>query len=272
MKDLLFFFAFLTLLGCKNDTTKSYSFFVAGHTYGSPVENPGGLHPPFVNCFSELVKDNSLKMGFFTGDIVQKSTVENWKLVQRDLEELNDLNLQFIAGNHDLRGNDIFRTHFSNPYSFFEYRHDAFILLDGNIDHWNIAGDQLIFLEKTLSELGDEVNNIFIFTHQLIFAEMLGITPNSWEGKADILTFESDVMPLLKATGRSVYLFSGDVGAMSWGKAFSYEKVNNVTFLASGMGGGNGDNFLMVNVLEDQSVKIEIVPLDDKTWGEISEY
>jgi hypothetical protein len=38
----------------------------------------------------------------------------------------------------------------------FEYEKDAFILLDGNLDQWNISGDQLTFLDTSLTGLEDK--------------------------------------------------------------------------------------------------------------------
>jgi hypothetical protein len=46
---------------------------------------------------------------------------------------------------------------------------DIFIILDANIDGWNISGEQLKFLKQSLPNEKDAINNIFIFSHQLIW-------------------------------------------------------------------------------------------------------
>ena len=91
--------------------------------------------------------------------------------------------------------------------------------------------------------------------------EFLKISPNSYQGRSANLNFWDKVFPLLSNLVNDVYVFSGDVGAKENGSELFYTKFSNVTFVASGMGGGVRDNFLIVSVIKGK-VKIFFVPLN----------
>ena len=58
-----------------------------------------------------------------------------------------------------------------------------------------------------------------------------------------------------------VYFFAGDIGAFPNGNELFYTKYLNVKFLATGMGGGMRDNFLIVSVINGD-VEIFFVPIN----------
>ena len=80
------------------------------------------------------------------------------------------------------------------------------------------------------------------------------------------------ILPIIEATNKPTYLFAGDVGAFDWGTAVFYEQMNNVTYIASGMGGGVDDNYLIVDVRKDKSVKFRVVGLYDQKMRKIDDY
>lgn len=62
---------------------------------------------------------------------------------------------------------------------------------------------------------------------------------------------------------------SGDIGAFSkeYKKrdhiiGYAYFKENNITYIATGIGGGVRDNILIVDIYEDKSVKLNLVHLN----------
>ena len=135
----------LSLVGCDSaDKPGSYSFFVAGHVYGSPGTSEIGLHKPFM---VELLKLDSVdySFGVLTGDVVQNGHAEEWSALEKDLDSL-DLKIHFALGNHDYKNESLLRQSFPNTYYSFNKENDLHIVLDPNIDNWNISGDQLIFI------------------------------------------------------------------------------------------------------------------------------
>jgi len=267
--SIIFMMIAILLNSCnKNDEplpaiVTGYSFFVAGHTYGQPGVDNNGLHPPFQDKF-DLINERKVEMGFLTGDIVIQGTEKNWDEGDSVLNFL-DATTYFAAGNHDLTDRDLFESRYGNTYFDFTYKEDLFIVLDPNIDQWNISGDQLIFLKNVLNTKAAVSENIFVFFHQLLWWQKDNkyrkFYPNSLEWRADTINFWTEVEPIFHELTNQVYMFSGDIGAGSWSENYFFDHYDNITFMASGMGEGKGDNFVIVNVPENEDVTFELVPL-----------
>ena len=252
---------------------QGYSFYIAGHTYGKPGVESKGLYGPFTDKFHLINKYQSIKFGFLLGDLVKKASNEAWELVKKDLNSLDPrIENIIVPGNHDVgKGahgalREIFLQQFGKTFFSFKHGKDLFIMLDGNISEWNISGEQLQFLKQSLPNKKDSTSNIFIFSHQLIWQssskpEFKKIKPNSLEGRSNNLNFWGEVFPLFSDLTNNVYFFSGDIGAFPNGNELFYAKYLNVTFVATGMGGGMRDNFLIVSVIKDH-VEIFFVPIN----------
>ena len=251
---------------------EGYSFYIAGHTYGKPRAESKGLYDPFTKKFHIINKYQSIKFGFLLGDVVREASNDAWRLVKKDLDSLDSrIKNIVVPGNHDVgtgtnnTKRDIFLQQFGKTFFSFEHEKDLFIILDANINQWNISGEQLQFLKQSLPNKKDVINNIFIFSHQLIWhdarkPEFKKVKPNSFEGRSKNLNFWDEVFPLLSGLANDVYFFSGDIGVSPNGKELFYTKYSGVTFVATGMGGGIRDNFLIVSVIKG-AVQIFFVPL-----------
>jgi len=278
-------FAIISLLlsSCMKDedppapVVRDYSFFVAGHTYGQPGVDNNGLHPPFQDKF-DLINERKAEMGFLTGDIVIQGSEKNWDEVDSVLNFLDDTTY-FAAGNHDLTDRNLFESRYGNTYFDFTYKEDLFIILDPNIDQWNISGDQLIFLKDVINSKAAVSENIFVFFHQLLWWDKNNIYQNiklnSKEGRADSINFWTEVEPMFNGLSNQVYMFAGDVGAGNWSDNFMYDHYDNITFVASGMGEGDGDNFVFVMVDDDGNVSFELIAIngdDIHALGKLEDY
>ena len=252
---------------------QGYSFYVAGHTYGKPGVESKGLYGPFTEKFHLINEYQPIKFGFLLGDLVKKASNEAWELVKKDLDSLDPrIENIIVPGNHDVgKGvhdakREIFIQQFGKTFFSFKHGKDLFIMLDGNISEWNISGEQLQFLKQSLPDKKDSTSNIFIFSHQLIWQSssksgFKKIKPNSLEGRSNNLNFWDEVFPLFSDLTNDVYFFAGDIGAFPNGNELFYTKYSNVKFLATGMGGGMRDNFLIVSVINGD-VEIFFVPIN----------
>lgn len=253
------------LQNCQPSDTPSYAFFVAGHTYGSPVNAPSkyGLHPPFIAQFEQLNQQKKLKFGVLTGDVARHADPESWPAVWKDLEGLN-AKIHIAAGNHDVINRQLFEQYFPESYYAFQENKDLFIILDPNLDHWNITGEQLIFLRKQLEEAA-KYRHIFVFFHQLLWwqegTDWGNCQPNSFQSKSDTLNFHSTILPLFKKLDNQVFLFAGDVGAVPQSSAICYLKKENISFIASGMGVDEKDNFLIIEIDGNGEINMELIGL-----------
>jgi len=276
--SIILLYLLFSLSGQTQNRQIVYSFFVAGHTYGQPgVKN--GLHPPFKEKFDYIRNRPEIKFGVFTGDIVAANpTAIEWDRVDADIENLG-LPVYFTVGNHDMENRELFESRYGDTYYSFTFENDLFIVLDPNLDNWNISGDQLVFLKNTLKENNNNNNHIFVLFHQLLWWEnnnvYANIGPNSFAGRADSINFWSEIEPMFSKLQNEVFMFAGDVGAGSWAVDFMYDKYNNISLIASGMGEGNGDNFIVVNVYEDNSVGYDLICLNDSVlncFGNLTDY
>ena len=271
-----------------NPNVESYSFFIAGHTYGKPgmdiVRN--GLHPPFKNKF-ELIKENhSIQFGIFLGDIVWESNEESWNNVDNDIIEIGKP-IFFAAGNHDIENRTLFESRYGQTYYNFIFNSDLFIVLDPNIDNWNISGDQLVFLKNVLANNSQSVDNIFVFFHQLLWWSNDNIYQNlmlnSYQGREESINFWTEVEPLFSTLPNNIVMMAGDLGAGNWAHSYMYHNYKNITFIGTGMGecqssecfgndtGIGNDNFVIINIDENKVPNYELIAINRNNINELGQ-
>jgi len=257
--------------------TNSYSFFIAGHTYGANGVNNVGLHPPFRAKFGYIRGRLGMRMGFLTGDIVPNPKVQDWDEVDADIDSLQ-MPVHLVAGNHDLRDKPLFESRYGSTYYKLRFKDDLFIVLDANENGWSIKGQQLQFLKNTLDSNANSSANIFVFFHQVLWRTdnnaFRHVVPNSNEGRQLPLNFWTELVPLFSALPNQVNMFAGDVG-VSWASSISMDRYRNINFIASGMGGTPLDNFVIVNVDSAKKVNFEVICLNDTSLnclGSLEDY
>lgn len=242
------------------ENTFQYSFFAAGHTYGKPGVHSVGLYPKFYRDILGRSNKKKIDFGFLTGDVVKDASLKSWEAVKSQLNKLS-FDTYIAPGNHDVGDGpnnakrDIYKYLYGETfYTFYKYN-DLFIVLDPNINGWDIKKDQLSFLKSALRNNHGRNNNIFILMHQVIWSSrdrdksFEKIIYNSSAGKGNGITnYWSEVAPLLEEQDSDIYVISGDVGAFDNGSELFCHNVKNVKYLASGMGGGARDNYLIFTV------------------------
>ena len=207
----------LLFVSCSSVPKKVDSFFVAGHVYGSPLQKADGakgLYKPFKEKYEYLRSQDKMSSGFLLGDVVWKPS--EWNTTQEELKEIG-IPVEVVRGNHDgpLKP---FENRFGKSYKKFKRNNNLYIILDSNLDQWNISGDQLVFLMNTLRNDAKDAHNVFIFVHHVLWYTNNKFSkpfPNSVQNRASETNFWSKVEPLLKNQSMPIYIFAGDVGAAS---------------------------------------------------------
>ena len=252
-----------------------YSFFVAGHTYGHPENHQSGLYPPFLKEIDSINNNKHIELGVLTGDIVPEPTDNYLNSAKQNISQFN-VPVYVAAGNHDISPG--FKDRFGDYYFSFIHKNDLFIILTPSLDKWNISGEQKDFLIKTLEKDHKNVDNVFIFLHELIWwspeNEFRNIEINyrpHYPGKTN---FHDEIEPLLKKIPNNIVIFAGDLGCTDKVSAYMYYKYDNITLVASGMGGGVNDNYIVVNVLKNRTLNYELVALQGnrKRLGRIENF
>ena len=101
------------------------------------------------------------------------------------------------------------------------------------------------------------------------------ISLNSHNGRADTINFWSEIEPFFNSLPNQTYMFAGDVGAFNNGSEFMYHSYDNITFIASGMGGESRDNIVFVDVKEDKSLSFRLISLNGDnitSLGKLEDY
>ena len=255
-----------------------YSFFVAGHTYGKPGVDNVGLHPPFKAKFDFIKNDELMKFGVLTGDVVLNGSETNWDEVDSDIVELG-IPVYIAVGNHDMGDRNLYESRYGITYFKFSFDRDLFIILDPNIDKWNISDDQLVFLLNAVNALQDSTCNIFVFFHQVLWWAsdniFRNIAVNSYAGRDSVINFWDDVEPIFHNRKNPVFMFAGDVGAFNTGDEYVYYSYDNITLIASGMGSEVRDNFVIVDVDVNNKVSFRLIALngnDINALGRLENY
>lgn len=281
MKNRIFLSLIILLFPCLLAGQSSpilYSFFVAGHAYGQPGVDNIGLHPPFKAKFDYIKSRPEITMGFLTGDIVIRGTEKNWDEVDADIDSLG-IPVWFAVGNHDMSDRPLFEERYGPTYFSFTENGDLFIVLDPNLDSWRISGDQLVFLNRILDTYASETENVFVFFHQMLWWSPDNIykdlASNSLEDRAADINFWTEIEPMFNALDNKVFMYAGDVGAGAWAIDCAYDCYDNISFIASGMGEGPGDNFVITNIHYDRSVSYDLICLNHRELnclGELKNY
>ncbi len=257
------------LNSCFLSKNTDYSFVIAGHTYGKPYVNNIGFHPPYKTKLQEYMLTSKVDFGFLLGDIVWLPTDKDWDEIDKDIDSIG-IPFYLVCGNHEMKDSVMFVNRYGPTYYHFTKNHDLFIVLNPNISSWNIDGRQLQELKQILSKYSKKTDNIFVFTHQLLWWDYdnkySDITLNSLEDRDENLNFWSEIEPLFHELDNNVVFCAGDIGATEKASDYMFDQYDNITFIASGMGEGNGDNFVVIKVDSDKKISFELVFLNsDKT-------
>jgi hypothetical protein len=267
---LLIISAVVFFQSCRKDTIThskqpSQQFIIIGHAYGNPVDYELSLYkglPEFIQTLNMFL--NPVKY-IFTGDVVAKPTAENWENILIQFDSLNINDYWIAPGNHDL-GSGYFNEYIQ-ANSYFSERIDSnlFFVLNTNFSGWTIDQPQIDLLYSELSDLNG-INNIFVFTHQVWWAnpkdavyDIDSIRTNSTNLIQGNRSFWTDAFPMFQSANLPTYFFSGDVGCWDFIPAYVENKRDNFHFYASGVGGGLEDNVLYLKIEESGQVEIEKV-------------
>ncbi|MBM3404099.1 MAG: T9SS type A sorting domain-containing protein [Bacteroidetes bacterium] len=229
-----------------------YSFFTAGHTYGSPSNVQFGLHQPFVEQIPFLNAYPGMGLAFLTGDVVAVSNAQYWDSAQVNIDSMN-MPVYIAAGNHDM--GDEFLLRFGPYYSCFKHDSDLFVILTPGLDNWNITGSQKEFLVSTLDSFAPQSRYVFIMLHELIWwspdSIFRNVTINYIGHYPGSTNFWNEIEPILNALPNKVVMYAGDLGCTDFVSPFMYYAYDNITLIASGMGGGVRDNIIITDVCID---------------------
>ena len=237
-----------------------YSFFIAGHAYGSPSGKNLGIYPKF---YKELLNNkNIFEFGILAGDVTRKGDKISWDFFDNQINNF-DYKIYIAPGNHDIGSTEDsikkinFKKRYGNLYQSIKFKNDLFIILNPYENQWSIKNQQLDFLKKELKQNYQLVDNIFIISHPVIYVnEKFNVKVNSYDGAGKNINFWDEIYPLFKKYSNNYYIVAGDLGAVG-GFGLFCNKFEKTIFLATGMGGDINDNYLIFKKIKNK-IKIAV--------------
>jgi len=260
----------LGIVACNNKESNEpkYSFFIAGHTYGNPMKFQHGLYPPFVNTISYINSYPKMSFGILAGDVVPKPTKEYWDSAISDINKFS-IPIHIAAGNHD-RGVE-FQKRFKNYYYHFKYENDLFIILSPT--NWNIEKQQKEFLLQTIENNYQQVKNLFIFCHELIWwspeNQFKNVEINYRPHYPGSTNYWTEINPILDSLPNQVVIFAGDLGCTNKVSPYMHYKKDNITLIGTGMGGGEKDNIVIVEISDEGVPNYRLIDLNNASTSEM---
>jgi len=264
--------AFSILLGCGNNENLleeeepeilAYSFVVAGHAYGNPDTYTSSVYPPLLIQLDSIIEHTGIQQLILTGDVVAHPTPENWETVRTEIEE-RKIEEWFIApGNHDISPymDTVIQ---SKKYMAHVRANNLFLILNTSHPGWTVDSAQAVFIKNTLHKHANEVDEIFVFSHQLwwenqspVEFKLDSLRPNSFALLEGPSTFWDDAFPFFNDLENEIYFFAGDMGCHFSLPGYYEDHHKNFHFYGSGMGGAVEDNLLHGKIYQDGHVEIE---------------
>ncbi|MGK0265209.1 MAG: hypothetical protein ACI8UD_003872 [Planctomycetota bacterium] len=256
----------------------SFDFLVAGHLYGDPSKSsmPSASFRTATTDLAALGAD----LLVCCGDTFRHGTPECFSQTVDALERLQ-IPVFNAVGNHDVNPRNAYSERFGNTYGAFVHGGCAFIVLDSEQPAWQIAGQQLAFLDVALQTATDrkDIRAVFCFAHKLVFAHrqqyfevLLG--SNALDGLQAPNRFTADVLPLLTQTAKHkpVYWFGGDIGvAHTMATFYDHDELSGVTFVATGIGDLVRDSVVNVTV-HGKDVRLSLLPLTSQPAGKLTDF
>ena len=255
-----------------------YVFFAVGHIYGNPQNRFSVFPAASIVSSVDLVNGSRPEFFISLGDSVRSSRQPFLKAFKTSIADRLASPVLNAVGNHDIsvRYKEFFNL--SGHYYSFLRGSEYFIVLDTETSHGEITGGQLEFLKHSIGEARGEarIKNIFIFTHKLIWSvgearyAIVYENVNNQKGYSTTNNFAEEVLPLVKGIKKAVYFISGDIGC-HWTLPFFYDRSDNVTFMAAGMGDTIRDALLKV-LVKDSRVSFELISFTGERIGRIEDY
>jgi hypothetical protein len=252
---ILLFLAFIN----PNTYSQEYNFTVSGHLYGSPESINQSYPAESLLANTGFIKSFNSNFFISLGDNCQNG---NDSLSLKIFEESFTKNIKipvFTAyGNHDGDRKSIEKRIGKKTFYSFEFNKDLFIFLDSELNSKDLNGICLNFMINILKDSGQKsnLNNIFIFSHKLMWATMDSkfkiITSNSNDPKYDYNRYNYFTLKIRHlinklAIQKNIFWMAGDIGANQSLPLF-YGKLKRLHVIATGLGDRPNDLILNIKV------------------------
>jgi 3',5'-cyclic AMP phosphodiesterase CpdA len=221
-----------------------------------------------VDYAPNIAENEQIGFGVIMGDVAQLGTNEEYL---RDIAALDKTGKPYyvLPGNHDDQNREAFEKYFGKGYQYFEYGNNLFILLDSTIEDDGIGETQRGMIKTALAQ-HKGVDNIFVFTHELIWWDRNDprfntFGPNSLDAYTEEMpyAFKNELLPLFAGTDAKLHFIAGGSGAFDNGNEIFYGEYDGITYIATGLGSNTKDNILAIDLIKPHNaVQYRLIALN----------
>lgn len=272
------------LIATPAESSQGYSFFAAGHLYGSPDNRDSVMPASSILANLERINGSGAKFFVSLGDNVRSLTPRQSLNFKRYFVDRLNIPMFNAVGNHDMSPRTRYESDYGKTYFHFFYQTELYIVLDTELDVARISGEQLRYFQDVVNQatLNKDLKRVFIFSHKLLWAvdpayQVVYEHLNPSPGYPTANSFNEELGPLVRRLAKSVEVFwiSGDIGC-AWSLPLFYERQRDlgVTFVAVGIGETQQDAMIQVFVPKEGDLPVEItpIPLAGASFEEIEHY
>jgi hypothetical protein len=258
----------LSLSGCSDDATQepaslvdpAKTLYAVGHAYGAVGSDNLAVEPRLVSYLKENPIDDASGL-VFLGDFLKGCSEDRWVELKKQLQQFS-FKKYLVRGNHE--GKDNCAKHFNELYGKTYYSFTRaevpFLALDVSDSKRIVSPDQIAYLKEFLNEHRTR-KYIIILNHFFLWnsdEKRYGHVNSNNGSKSDRMqesNYWQAIHPeLVKYKDVQFYLLAGDTGARPNTVASFYDKVDNVSFIGTGMGAIDDEEILLMELLEDAPV------------------
>lgn len=229
-----------------------------GHAYGRPGGSNIGLDPKLASTIPDLRSEADVIA--LTGDVTRDGSAASLKVVKEQLGQWR--RILVAPGNHDVgtgQKRTAFTETFGQAFGRTSVGDSAVIWLDTDEADQAISTRQMKWLRKQIrSGSMQKHKSLIVFTHHLVWANSVeermqinaGPRDPSWardRGRLHTALAKLDI---------PVVVISGDTGAWPENAETLCRTTENVTYLASGIGGYEGDSALLISTGDQPGVRV----------------
>jgi len=267
--------------------TESFSFFYAGHAYGTYNDDVYwdvyDVEYPATSLLSNVSVLKEFDFAIFGGDLVQRCLPSVIEALEVSLLNRLDMPIFNSAGSNDICLAD--RYNFEEN-SVIQHGSTLFLVLSSEVDDLELK--QVNWLTSKLKDAltSDTTENIFLFTNHPIFLNYIPesklteklLTKDLLQQEEEIRSELFDVFDSYSQSSKQVYWLAGDTGDMGRDFPVLFHQHNqNVQFIVSAIYDDEYDHVLDVRVFPDEDlgksiVEMNIVGLSDYEFDSIETY
>ena len=262
-----------------NKSCENFNFLIAGHIYGN-YKNLNSIYPA-SSFMANIDFMNKLKPEFMVllGDSYRETTDIYIEAFKKSILNKVQMPIYSVIGNHEAENRETYQRIFGEPFYSFSKCKNLFIFLDTEqTENSHFSDKQLNFFKDELKK-ANFFDNIFIFSHKLIWASRDNNYSPVWHSmnirgrNSDYEFYSLNVKPFIEkaSKGSDVFFISGDIGLLSPETIF-FNQENKFTFIATGLGDRPDDNIILVSVSDENSVDLKALSLFDQKMRDLSSF